>query len=219
MTGKLLQTGVTRAWKMLGVDLTGPFPRSTSGNVYLIAFVDYYIRWVEFYPLRKATAETVSQVLTQEILTRWGVPILYLSDQGSQFVSAVFKANCAIWNLCQKWTSAYRPRTKLFERINKFWKQWLWTIIISTGIGTWLISASSWTVLYMTPPASFPQSLTYIEGPPPRALGRAALAPDDSPHPLPRLTRIYQGHRAHWPPGVHPGPASQGTNASEKELW
>lgn len=44
MARKLQQTGVTRAWEMLGVDLMGPFRHSTSGNLYLIAFVDYYIR-------------------------------------------------------------------------------------------------------------------------------------------------------------------------------
>ncbi len=119
MAGKLQQTVVTRPWEMLGINFMGPFPRSTSGNVYLVVFVDYYTHWVKLYPLRKATAETVSRVLTQEILTRWGVPDFILSDQGSQFVSAVFKATCATWNLRQKLTSAYHPQTNLTERINR----------------------------------------------------------------------------------------------------
>lgn len=52
----------------------GPFPQRFGGNVYLVVFVDYYTCWVELYPLRKAMADTVSKVLTHEILTRWGVP-------------------------------------------------------------------------------------------------------------------------------------------------
>ncbi|KAI3353499.1 hypothetical protein L3Q82_020019, partial [Scortum barcoo] len=105
--------------RCLGVDLMGPFPRSTNGNLYLIVFVDYYTRWVEMFPLRKATAETVSHILTREILTRWGVPTFILSDQGPQFVSSVFEETCKQWNLKQKRTSPYHPQTNLTERVNR----------------------------------------------------------------------------------------------------
>uniref|UniRef100_A0A8D0D922 Integrase catalytic domain-containing protein n=1 Tax=Sander lucioperca TaxID=283035 RepID=A0A8D0D922_SANLU len=117
--GKLQQTVVKEPWEMLGVDLMGPFPRSSNGNLYLIVFVDYYTRWVEMFPLRKATAETVSQILRKEILTHWGVPTFILSDQGSQFVSSVFEETCRRWNLKQKRTSPYHPQTNLTERINR----------------------------------------------------------------------------------------------------
>ncbi|KAI3376844.1 hypothetical protein L3Q82_000417 [Scortum barcoo] len=117
--GKLQQTEVQGPWEMLGVDLMGPFPRSTNGNLYLIVFVDYYTRWVEMFPLRKATAETVSHILTREILTRWGVPTFILSDQGPQFVSSVFEETCKQWNLKQKRTSPYHPQTNLTERVNR----------------------------------------------------------------------------------------------------
>ncbi len=117
--GKLQQTTVTQSWQMLGVDLMGPFPRSSSGNVHLLVFVDYYSRWVELFPLRRATAETVSQVLHKEILTRWGVPDYILSDQGSQFISSVFSDTCRRWNLKQKKTTPYHPQTNLTERVNR----------------------------------------------------------------------------------------------------
>lgn len=95
--GKLQQTMVRRPWDMLGVDIMGPFPRSSAGNVYL--FLDYYSRWVELFTLRRATAESVSQVLNREILTCWGVPNYILSRQDSQFVSSVFAETCKKWNL------------------------------------------------------------------------------------------------------------------------
>lgn len=56
----------------------GPFARNSAGNAYLLVFVDYYSRWVELFVVRKATAETVSQVLTKEVLSQWGVPDLHL---------------------------------------------------------------------------------------------------------------------------------------------
>lgn len=96
-----------------------PLPRSSNGNVHLVIFVDYYTRWVEIFPLHKATAETVSRILVREILTRWGVPNFILSDQGSQFVSAVFEETCRRWNVQRKKTSPYHPQTNLTERINR----------------------------------------------------------------------------------------------------
>lgn len=117
--GKLQQIQVSGPWEMLGVDLMGPFPRSSRGNTYLLVFVDYYSRWVEMFPLRKATAEIISQHLVKEIVTRWGVPTYLLSDQGPQFLSSVYEETCKRWNILQKKTSAYHPQTNLTERINR----------------------------------------------------------------------------------------------------
>ena len=117
--GKLQQTTVGHPWEMLGVDLMGPFPRSSSGNIHLLVFVDYFSRWVELFALRKATAEIISQCLTREILTRWGVPKYILSDQGPQFVSSVFGETCKRWNITARKTSAYHPQTNMTERVNR----------------------------------------------------------------------------------------------------
>lgn len=60
LSGTLQQTIVQRPWEVLGVDLMGPFPRSSFGNVFLIVCVDYYSRWLEIFSLCKATAETLT---------------------------------------------------------------------------------------------------------------------------------------------------------------
>lgn len=73
--GKLQQTVVTSPWEMLGVDLMGPFPQSSLGNLYLLVFVDYNTRWEEMFSLHTATAETVSNILKREILTRWDLSL------------------------------------------------------------------------------------------------------------------------------------------------
>lgn len=84
VAGKLQQTIIQQPWEMVGVDLMGSFPRSSKRNLYLLVFVDYYSRWFELFPLRKATAESVSKILIQEILTRRGVPNYILSDRLSE---------------------------------------------------------------------------------------------------------------------------------------
>ncbi len=76
------KTQTTRPWEMLGVDLMGPLPKSSQLNSYLLVFVDYYTKWVEIFPLRKATAGIVSKLMVKEIFTRWGVPdfVLQIKD-------------------------------------------------------------------------------------------------------------------------------------------
>ncbi|KAL2091743.1 hypothetical protein ACEWY4_011541 [Coilia grayii] len=117
--GKLQQTVTTRPWEMLGVDIMGPLPRSSRMNEYLLVFVDYYSRWVELFPLRQATGETISKILVNEVLTRWGTPQYLLSDQGSQFVSTVMREIFKGWSIHQRFTSAYYPQTNLTERVNR----------------------------------------------------------------------------------------------------
>lgn len=58
--------------KMLGVDIMGQLPRSSHIHEYLLVFVDYYFLWVELFPLRNSTAQTVVSHLAEEILTLWG---------------------------------------------------------------------------------------------------------------------------------------------------
>ncbi len=61
--GKLQQTQATRPWEMLGVDLMGPFPKSSLLNSYLLVFVDYYSKWVEFFfPFTKSNCWNSVQV-------------------------------------------------------------------------------------------------------------------------------------------------------------
>lgn len=97
------------------MNLMGPFPVSSQLNSYLLVFVDYYSKWVEIVPLRKATAGVVSKLMVKEIFTRWGVPDYVLSDQGPHFMSKTFSGTCKGWNVTQKFTMAYHPQTNFTE--------------------------------------------------------------------------------------------------------
>lgn len=101
---------------MLGVDLMGPFRSSASRNQYMLVFEDCYTCWTELFPLRKATAETISIILIRDIFSWWehqftfcqtSVPCLYLLCD-----------TCEWWNLQRRKTSPYHPQTNLTERIN-----------------------------------------------------------------------------------------------------
>jgi len=75
----------------VAVDLVGPiFPPADRGNKYILTMMDYITRYPEAVPLKDTQAETVAEALVN-VFTRVGVPKEILSDQGSQFLSAVMK--------------------------------------------------------------------------------------------------------------------------------
>ena len=55
---------------------------TTSGNKYIVVFVDYLTRWVEAYPTADQTTETIVQLLIDNIVCRHGLTVELLSDRG-----------------------------------------------------------------------------------------------------------------------------------------
>ncbi len=104
---------------MLGMDIMGPFPRSTRQNEYLLVIVDYFSKWVEVFPMRAAKSATIVRILIEEIFTRWGTPAFIVSDRGAQFTSNLLDQVCKQWQVTQKFTTAYHPQSNLTERVNR----------------------------------------------------------------------------------------------------
>lgn len=117
--GLLQNTPVVEPGFMLGIDLMGPFPKSSRQNEYLLVIVDYFTKWVELFPLRSARAPHISKILIDEIFTRWGTPAYLVSDRGTQFTSHLLNLVCKQWGVVQKLTTAYHPQTNLTERVNR----------------------------------------------------------------------------------------------------
>ncbi len=107
---------------MLGVDLMGPFPKSTRMNEYLLVVVDYCRKWVELFTMRSAKTPLIANTLVKDIFTRWGTPVYLISDRGPQFTSQLLNETCKQWGVIQKLTTAYHPQTNLTERVNRVLK-------------------------------------------------------------------------------------------------
>ena len=71
----------------VATDITGPFPISERGYRYILVVQDQFSKWVEAYPIKDQSAETVAHVLVYEFFSRLGLPIELHSDQGSNFGS------------------------------------------------------------------------------------------------------------------------------------
>ncbi|XP_078291286.1 uncharacterized protein LOC144613791 [Panthera onca] len=103
-----------------------------------LVFTDTFSGWVEAYPTKHETAQTVAKKLLEDILPRYGFPAMVGSDNGPAFISqvtqAVAKAVGANWKL----HCAYRPQSSgQVERMNRTLKETLTKLTMETG-GDWV---------------------------------------------------------------------------------
>nr|AAM14675.1 Putative retrotransposon polyprotein [Oryza sativa Japonica Group]AAN04925.1 Putative retrotransposon polyprotein [Oryza sativa Japonica Group]AAP52165.1 retrotransposon protein, putative, unclassified [Oryza sativa Japonica Group] len=77
-----------RGW---GIDMIGMInPPSSKGHKFILVATDYFIKWVEAIPLKKADSGDAIQFVQEHIIYRFGTPQTITIDQGSIFVSDKF---------------------------------------------------------------------------------------------------------------------------------
>ena len=76
MTKPLLQKPDLPQYSMakLSLDQSGPYPKTLSGNKFIIAFVDWYSGWPEAFAVPDKTADTVAHLIINELYPRLGCP-------------------------------------------------------------------------------------------------------------------------------------------------
>lgn len=80
----------------IATDIMGPLPETERGNKYILVVADYFTKWTEAYPLKNMEAQTITEVLVEQFLTKLGVPEVIHSDQGRQYESRMFKDMCEL---------------------------------------------------------------------------------------------------------------------------
>ena len=77
-----------------GLDILGPLPLGTRQMKFLVVRIDYFTKWVEAKPLAKITQQNVKNFVWKNIICRFGVPRILISDNEQQFDNALFKDFC-----------------------------------------------------------------------------------------------------------------------------
>uniref|UniRef100_A0A2N9I389 Uncharacterized protein n=1 Tax=Fagus sylvatica TaxID=28930 RepID=A0A2N9I389_FAGSY len=148
-----------------GLDLVGPLPRATGNRQWLIVATDYFTKWVEAEPLARITDSESRKFVWKNIITRFGIPRCFVSDNGTQFDSGPFKKYCSDFGIRNHFSSpAYPQGNGQAESSNK---------VILSGIkkkleeakGRWVEELPTVLWTFRTTPRSStgetPYSLTY----------------------------------------------------------
>ena len=121
----------------LGLDISGPYPTTLSGNNNIISFVDWYSGWPEAFPVPDKSAETVAHLIIHGTIPRHSTPLQIVSDNGSENVNKVIKHTLEENNISHVTTSYYHPqgnsKVERFHRtLHDVMSKW-----VSENVQTW----------------------------------------------------------------------------------
>ena len=69
----------------------GPFPKAVGNKKYLLVGTNYFTKWVKAEPLANIRDVDVKRFIWKNIVTRFRVPYVLISDNGLQFDSKAFR--------------------------------------------------------------------------------------------------------------------------------
>ncbi|GFY29536.1 transposon Ty3-I Gag-Pol polyprotein [Trichonephila clavipes] len=116
----LLRTPVySQRSEVIAIDLFGPLPQTDTGKQWIFIVQDCATKWVELFALSQASARQCATTLIEEVFMRHGIPRRIISDNGTQFVSAVLQQICFTLNISQNFIPVYSPQSNPVERKNR----------------------------------------------------------------------------------------------------
>jgi len=114
----------TERFKVLHMDIVGPFQQSANKNEYILTMIDRFTRWVCLVPMSTITSFDVAQALFNKWICQMGLPEIIITDQGSQFDSEVFANVCCFFGIEKRRTTAWNPKCNgLVERMHSTMKE------------------------------------------------------------------------------------------------
>ena len=86
--------------------------------------LDLFTRYVVAVALPNQSAVIVVNALLTQWLLRFGSPQRVLTDQGTNFESAIFSNLCLLWHIKKSRTTSYHPASNgACERVNQTLKK------------------------------------------------------------------------------------------------
>ena len=118
--GKMQTVSAQRPFECISIDITGPYPITLEKFRYCVTIIDKYSRYCMIIPVKQIKALDVIIAL-QNWITYFGAPRYIVSDNGSQFISYIYKHFNAINGIQLRYCSPYHPQANgSVERLHRF---------------------------------------------------------------------------------------------------
>ena len=115
-------TPITSPWPFYqwGIDIVGPFPQGPSKVKFLIVAIDYFTKWIEAKSVATITCQKIKKFVWENIVYRFGLPKVIISNNGKQFGNNPFKDWCEKLHIQQHFASVKHPQANyMVERANR----------------------------------------------------------------------------------------------------
>jgi hypothetical protein len=67
----------------------GPFKKAQGGYTHILVVIDKFTKWIKYKPIASLTSAKAVEFI-QEIMFRFGIPNIIITDLGSNFTSSEF---------------------------------------------------------------------------------------------------------------------------------
>lgn len=105
--------------EMVSLDLIGPLPAGQLGAKYILVILDIFSKYIQIYPLRKATATTIINKIERCYIPNCGHFEKILTDNGTQFHSKQWVDRLQRLGIKIIRTTTYHPEGNPVERANR----------------------------------------------------------------------------------------------------
>jgi hypothetical protein len=107
-------------WEIIYLDIVGPLPVTERGMKYILNCQYNLSKYFIAIPIQNQTAEEVTNAFVRNVILNYGIPAEVVTDQGSNFMSDVFKRICKLFKIEKICTTAYHPESNgALERTHK----------------------------------------------------------------------------------------------------
>ena len=107
-------------WDRIAMDILDVGDPTPEGFRYILVIADYFSKWTEAFPIKNKCADTVADILVENIILRFGMPLVIHSDQGREFENGLMKSLCALLGCTKTRTAPYHPESDgMIERFNR----------------------------------------------------------------------------------------------------
>lgn len=107
-------------FERIGMDLTGPLPKTKARNEYVLVITDYLTKYVVTHPMSAIDAPTILEVVKERIFYEFGVPRVIVTDNGSNLCAEFVEGTYQQFGIIHRTSTYYRPQTNgQTERYNR----------------------------------------------------------------------------------------------------
>uniref|UniRef100_A0A2N9GF52 RNA-directed DNA polymerase n=1 Tax=Fagus sylvatica TaxID=28930 RepID=A0A2N9GF52_FAGSY len=91
-------------------NLIGPINPASGGCIWILVATEYFTKWVEAIPLRKATGAAVANFIREHIITRFGIPYKLVTDNGTPFINKDVREMLEHYRVKHRRSTPYYPQ-------------------------------------------------------------------------------------------------------------
>ena len=88
----------------------GPFPTAFRQLKFIVVGIDYFTKWVEAEPLATITERSIHTFVWKNIIYRYGIPRVLVSNNGKQFDNGSFRDFCTELGIKNHYSSPAHPQ-------------------------------------------------------------------------------------------------------------